>query len=161
MTGIVIWAVLILQWAYSLFIVKQTWLNVFIYLFIALICVTVSQALSVIIILHVIWLFLVCHKRSTEKSINLKKWVVSAGGLCIALLFLFLRNEVQIKTPSMQIIYEWLRIIWVTFAEISGANGLKAANSHLRLDIIMTVIFCCIGLISALTSFIKRTKLVN
>jgi len=151
--SLIIWAALIVQWAFSLLSYSPKQRNVIIYLVSALIGVLFSPLISFVILAHLIWFTIFAFQKKSGNSIRIAYIITATGSLIIALPFFVLKWMALSKINVMGLAP--ILVTTDTIPEITGnIKNLFFAHSSL----ILYYLFILVSIVAIFRSFVNKTK---
>jgi len=148
--SLIIWAVLIVQWAFSLLRNTPKQKNVIIYLILALTGLLISPLVSLVVLAHLIWFVIFSiRERSNNKLVSRIYKIAAIGGLLIAAPFFILQWMAYDKTHLM------LLTVPGFFTNLLMDISCNIAKTDLQPALF--IIFSLAILITVVHSIIKKT----
>jgi len=152
--SLIIWAVLIVQWAFSLLSHSPKQRNVIIYLVLALVGVLFLPLISFVILAHLIWfvVFSVQNRNDNKQIGNIYK-IAAAGALLIAMPFFILQWMIFSKINVM-----CLAPVLVTTDTLPEITGNIKNLFFVHSSFFLYYLFILISVVAIFKSFVKKEK---
>ncbi len=151
--SLIIWAALIVQWAFSLLTHSPKRRNVVIYLVSALVGVLFSPLISFVILAHLIWFTIFAVQKKSGNSIRIAYIITATGSLIIALPFFILKWIALSKINIMG-----LAPVLVTTDTIPEITGNIKNLFFVHSSLILYYLFILVSVIAIFRSFFKKTR---